>query len=164
MGVSPSPDLTIPSPPMILSFTLCQKPVTHTTTPPHHPTAPCPFIPAIVKPCVACLQSFLMIFDSRMISRSGCRSISVSVQWIFAQSRFPGHRFACLFGLALGIALVHLVAPRASALTSQRQCRNLVGNEPVTFASKEVDGFVSPCPLLWGRLEATSRGSTSYPS
>ena len=112
LGVSPSPDLTIPSPPMILSFTLCQKPVTHTTTPPHHPTAPCPFIPAIVKPCVACLQSFLMIFDSRMISRSGCRSVSVSVQWIFAQSRFPGHRFACLFGLALGIALVHLVAPK----------------------------------------------------
>ena len=34
-----------------------------------------------------------------------------AVQWIFAQSRFPGHRFACLFGLALGIALVHLVAP-----------------------------------------------------
>ena len=24
-----------------------------------------------------------------------------AVQWIFAESRFPGHRFACLFGLAL---------------------------------------------------------------
>ena len=160
MGVSPSPDQNNSLPTddsLVLSET--GNPHHHPTTP-QHPTPLCLFIPAIVKPCVGCLQSFLMIFDSRMISRSGCRSVSVSVQWIFAQSRFPGHRFACLFGLALGIALVHLVAPRASALTSQRQCRN----EPVTFASKEVDGFVSPCPLLWGRLEATSRGGPPKPS